>query len=412
VFVVITERKIMINIEDYRNITSINNVTILHGDRDYYFLHQKNTGQNQLDYYVKNKLVDKGVLKNYLDNIENNAYLSSKYNFQYVHMICESKEIAHKNIIKEYSGLELHSIVTNQHLLSEVIYPQLDPKDYYVGDSHNNSRGALKQCIAVIKKLGLALPHFTPEYTEYELLNGDLASKLGIEKTKEVKLDKLKGAQEPDISAFRLSEFMVGNSGNIQYIYNSRAFFQKRLLCFADSFVGSHLEVYSLFFEEVILLRSPFIIESIIVALEPDYVLTSNAERYLVNVPLFSKTPWFLNYLQVGKIKRSFTDRELVFLRGLFEGRNSSEMQTWREKHRTNLPVGLTPDEYLLEHIKNQRDLEVIVKLAVKNENSDLNLSRKLMKLACEFNPEGEFIRKKLESYNFKTINSPSHRLL
>ena len=66
----------------------------------------------------------------------------------------------------------------------------------------------------------------------------------------------------------------------------------------------------------------------------------------------------------------------------------------------------------LLEHIKNQRDLEVIVKLAVKNENSDLNLSRKLMKLACEFNPEGEFIRKKLESYNFKTINSPSHRLL
>lgn len=394
----------MINIESYENISSENNVTILNGDRNYYFLHQKNTGQNQFDYYVGNRKIEHNIVKNYTSNIKNNIYLSEKYGFGYLHLICESKEVAHSDVILKYSNLKLNSLVLKKHLLDKVIYPRLNHEDYYIGDSHNNNRGALKQCIAVLNMLGLSVPSFEPKFVQYTNEKGDLASKIGIS-TVEEKLSCLENLPEPEFTSFKLSDFMEGNSGNISYCFNPNAVFQKRLLCFADSFVGGHIDVYARFFEEVVLVRSPFIIESMLLYLEPDFVLTSNTERYLVNVPLFSQTPWFFNYLQVGKIKNTFSNSDLTFLKMLFSGKDNDDIKHWRDKRRINIPKDLDHSEISIEHVKNQKDIEYIIKSATLYENTNIDLSIQLMKIAHEFRPQGQWIKSRIEEYKKKSGN-------
>ncbi|MBN1008313.1 hypothetical protein [Amphritea pacifica] len=95
----------------------------------------------------------------------------------------------------------------------------------------------------------------------------------------------------------------------MQIKYNSRAPVKKRILAFGDGFILGAFEVLSYFFEEIIYVRSPYVLPDVADCLSPDIILTSNAERYL---PVFSNfesdKPFFINYfnrmVDFGRVPR------------------------------------------------------------------------------------------------------------
>jgi len=77
-------------------------------------------------------------------------------------------------------------------------------------------------------------------------------------------------------------EAIKGNNGAIKISSNSFPVFKKRLVIYGDSFFGGTLlKILSEFFEEIFYMRSPYFHDDLLRFIQPDYVLTGQAERYL-----------------------------------------------------------------------------------------------------------------------------------
>ena len=134
-------------------------------------------------------------------------------------------------------------------------------------------------------------------------------------------------------SVFTTNSALSANSGTILFYFNALAKFNKRLLVFGDSFVQSCLPILSNYFSEIIFLRSPFIIPDLADNLEPDFILTSNAERYLTSIQnAKAKKPYFLHYFSTQFNPKNFEPTHLEALIALFSGRYSHEYRSWKRQ--------------------------------------------------------------------------------
>ena len=61
----------------------------------------------------------------------------------------------------------------------------------------------------------------------------------------------------------------------------------RRLALFGDSFAKACIKYLSFYFDQIMYVRSPFIIEELASKFQPSHIITSNAERYLSSVPLW-----------------------------------------------------------------------------------------------------------------------------
>jgi hypothetical protein len=77
---------------------------------------------------------------------------------------------------------------------------------------------------------------------------------------------------------------LKGNTGNVCILHSPSSLTGKRLLIFGDSFIKDALPFFAPIFRDIVYIRSPNFQSDIVELIQPDFVITSNAERYLCNV--------------------------------------------------------------------------------------------------------------------------------
>ena len=93
-----------------------------------------------------------------------------------------------------------------------------------------------------------------------------------------------------------------GNNGIVDLYFSPRALYPGRLLWFGDSFGREAARFLSFFFEEVVLLRTPFFHADIFDCIRPTLLVTENVERYLANCLPDEDRPSFFMYPHIAGI--------------------------------------------------------------------------------------------------------------
>ncbi|MFZ6040277.1 hypothetical protein ACOV11_07160 [Vibrio natriegens] len=365
----------------------------------YFFLHQNNSGQRQCEYFFGGKKVEPENIRNFKDNIELNKKLSDKYTFKYCHLICESKVSGHSDILKKEFNLDTYTLISDFMVDSCVVAPKLSPDDFFITDSHSHSIGSIKHIQSVLDQIGVGKIEID-NVSESIIPNfrGDLFSKLGLEQVDERRLDSVNG-YTPGVNLFNISKYLNGNTGNIQSCYNKNAIVKGRLVTFGDSFIGMNLRTWSLFFEEIIHFRIPYVDEAIVASLKPDFVVTSNTERYLTSVPNATKNkmPFFFDTLM--NLKEGLGDREKVIFRNLFYKNRADYMEYLSSllylKNNDDIKE-LTVYDFDASRVDEIRDY------AIGIESDDISTSLHLMLIAKHFRPDGIYINNKISEYKLK----------
>lgn len=371
------------------------------------FLRQKNGGQRQFDRFIGKLKIDRESTLNFQRNIELNSEFSKQNNIPYIHIIYPAKPIALRKILWA-ANVNVSSIVTEDHITKEVIYPleTVSEAQYYQKQgTHNTDLGYVRIIQAIFKSLDVKLPSLTP-IVEKRLLKTDLAIMKGYGLVEE---EVITGFEEllPHRRFFSNANALEGNSGHIEYYFNGNSLFKKRLLLFGDSFFRGSLHLLSHLFEEVIYLRCPYIIKDVADNLSPDYIWTGNAERYLVNVPDGSvNAPYFLNYFSPKFHPKKLGAEVKQVFNLLFSGRDNPKYKRWREQLTVKIPKAKLSEKGLMsigpEDIKGKADIDFCRDTALRMEEKNFRCAIHLMRLSHGARPKGEFIQNKLEEYETK----------
>jgi hypothetical protein len=367
--------------------------------QDVGFLHQEDKGQRQF-YFLLGKKVNDIHINNFKRNLESNINIKEKYCFKYKHVIFPAKPYVYKNEFKSI-GLDIRSIFSSKHKNPFVTYPKLLTTDYDNDDTHVNDEGMIKVVSQfVIDFHSTVLPQ--PQFKEVEG-SGDLGKMCFKKNIVKKVLTGFQGEVNDwtRVERFSLAPFLEGNSGHIDYALNPFARFNKRIILFGDSFFRSKLHIFEMLYSEVIYFRIPYVIEDIIKVLEPDVVLTGNAERYLVSVPDSTRPrPLFLNYFGTGFQSTGIPEATIHAFESLFSGRGTSVFNNFLRARAFNLLVEV---KKILEkphnEIMSSKEIDYYRDSAMSLENIDITIATKLMGVAYHARPNGELIAKKYKEY-------------
>lgn len=112
-------------------------------------------------------------------------------------------------------------------------------------------------------------------------IGGDLAKMLGSsEKSEELVVSPLFG----QTNSFDNRGALKGNTNNIIICSNEAAVVEKTVLIIGDSFIALCVKLLSVFFRDIIYIRSSTFQKDAVDLFKPDFVISSNAERYLSDV--------------------------------------------------------------------------------------------------------------------------------
>ena len=91
---------------------------------------------------------------------------------------------------------------------------------------------------------------------------------------------------------------LPGNTNNVRIIHNPESTTNKRILIFGDSFINFSLIFFSPIFRDIVYVRSATFQSDMVELMAPDFVISSNAERYLckVEADAASKPMLFMHY--------------------------------------------------------------------------------------------------------------------
>lgn len=219
-------------------------------------------------------------------------------------------------------------------------------------------------------------------------------------------LKGFEGIPSARVESYSLDSYLKNTNGQMSFKFNPNAWFNKRLVLFGTSSFNTRLDVYQCLFTEVIFIRSPYIIEEMVLALEPDVVLTSNAERHLYNVPNSQNdTPWFLKYITPNFDSSLIPKTDYIAWKALFSRKESSLYIDRFGKRLSGLPRNLDKLKKINQSdINSIADVFFLRDMAIHIEKTDLELAKHLMGLAHQARPEGKLIKSKLESYMSKQL--------
>lgn len=242
-------------------------------------------------------------LQAFRDNIRRRSSMCHKKNIEYLHVIFPDKQTVLNNLFPDYdiqsvaeeflkySGSESILLLTNglrKAGLESEVFLKLDTHMTDYGNIvatksivervlHGSHQFEIDRAVARLTKKG--------EYT------GDLGGKLSPPRCgHRVMLD-------PDWTIRTFSNnFSAGNDGIMDFIFSPDASSSKRLVLFGDSFGRACLRVLSLFFREILFIRSRYFHPEIVNQARPDVVITQCVERYLNIVSPDNERPNALLY--------------------------------------------------------------------------------------------------------------------
>ncbi|MGF1697507.1 hypothetical protein L4C54_17740 [Vibrio lamellibrachiae] len=208
-----------------------------------------------------------------------------------------------------------------------MIYPKLTRNHYIHDDTHCSDAGYLEVLNQTLSKIGVELPVYSPVEKE-NIKPGDLGRMLELPP---IKRNVIVGFDvDSNIKSFSNFKALPGNSGEMHYKINKNAPIKNRVLLFGDSFFVGCMKLLAHFFEEVIYIRRPYLMESVVNVLLPSIVLTGNAERYLVNVKNKNEDiPFFVHLMNSGFEYSKMDSESMKAFNSLFLGKHSKEYKEW-----------------------------------------------------------------------------------
>lgn len=252
-------------------------------------------------------------VKNFFANFNHRSRSLNGRNIKFLHVVYPSKEVVLKNKVPlpwrdKIKSLYLHSYAYN-HLCSgldnKILYPcdllrsiDLDRPVFRSLDSHMTDCGSMTVVQHILEQWGMEYDKDNYFSSVTEKRPGDLGEMLGVKKR--VSEDFLK-------PKFYFREFdnrssLLGNTNNICIVHNSESMTDSRLLVFGDSFIKFSLLFFLPVFRDVVYIRSPTFQLDMVDLISPDFVISSNAERYLCNVKADSESEsmLFSHYGETG----------------------------------------------------------------------------------------------------------------
>lgn len=264
------------------------------------FLHQNKRAQEQFAHYMGEKIVPQKNIHNFNTNIKRNLSYSTDKNIKYCHVVFPAKPIVYKEKLSEL-GVSVNSLFTDYYNKTKVIYPLnclYDDSCMEKYGTHYSGKGYCNVAMCMLESIGESFEG-TPVYSTKKIKKSGLAKMYdgNLPACEQLVFESFENLPAAIITLSN-SEALAGNSGKIIFKYNPLAPRKKRVLLFGDSFFVGLLNIISSLYEEVIFLRSAYVLEDVANALSPDIIFTGNAERYLVNTPsCLSGSPFFLNFI-------------------------------------------------------------------------------------------------------------------
>lgn len=237
----------------------------------------------QFDFLTQESVISEEAINAFNSNVAYRTSLCSELNIQYLHVVFPCKPIVMKNKLPE-KFMNINSLFDYFKPNEKTIYPIKEliscEHVFSPNDTHTTPRGSWIILQEILRRFSIEIKN-EPCFERASTI-GDLNRMLGD--LEQEPLDKFIGLENIKYKVLDVTNKMGlrGNSGLIRIIRNPNAVYGKTLLIFGDSFFNNNLNSQlACFFENIIFFRSPIIIEHVVRTIQPDYLLTGQAERYL-----------------------------------------------------------------------------------------------------------------------------------
>lgn len=260
-------------------------------------------GHNVLRYVRSEIFPESQSIDNFWFNISLRDNICRQSGIKYLHVIFPDKQSVIPSEFPFSPVARLGSVYLKNED-NKVLYPfenlaNLKNGGFNLLDTHLNDFGNLQLLNLILERFDFDCSEdllFLKDCVDTEKrFQGDLAIKIDSRIYEVIK--KL----EPRWNFLRYRNNTKLNDGLIDLIFNPNAKNKKVLLIFGDSFFRSMLVHLSYFFEKVICCRTKYFHSEIVHLIQPDFVLTGNAERYLSSVSSDKEAHPFFLYPYIRK---------------------------------------------------------------------------------------------------------------
>ena len=274
---------------------AIENDVVIGGD-GHLFLAQG--GHGVLDIAMRRKAVSEASIGYFVNNLARRTAIAQASGTKYLHVIYPDKQSVLADYYVTSNPLRLGQdfIEKQSDQTPNLLYPletlRREPERSYMKcDTHLSDFGS----IAVVTEIVEALTGDDHETTR-KLLNAKLSVSRDHSGDLGSKLNPQRSHGEMFIPTFWPTRWFHnhmagGNNGLTDLRFSSQPVYDKRLLFFGDSFGREACKLLSYFFKEVVFARTPYFHDEIFRAMQPDYVISENVERYLDSCSLDQNRP-------------------------------------------------------------------------------------------------------------------------
>ena len=257
-------------------------------------------GHGVLDIAMRRKAVSKASLSYFVANLARRAAIAQASGVKFLHVIYPDKQSVLADYYVTSDPLRLGQDFIERHSdkTANVLYPletlRREPERSYMKcDTHLSDFGS----IAVVTKIVEALTGDDHETTR-QLLNAKLSVSRDHSGDLGSKLNPQRSHGEMFVPTFWPTRWFHndmagGNNGLTDLRFSFRPLYDRRLLFFGDSFGREACKLLSFFFKEIVFARTPYFHDEIFHAIQPDYVISENVERYLDSCSLDENRPWY-----------------------------------------------------------------------------------------------------------------------
>jgi hypothetical protein len=260
-------------------------------------------GHHIFDIVTGDRKVAPEILAAFQENIGQRRNYAKENNVRYKHVIFPDKQsVTYKNyIISNPICLGTVYLEKSPDIAQDIFYPLEilrgeDQSSYLKTDTHMTDWGMILVVCKLVEMLTGETQQIRREYLLQTLKakrvhTGDLGSKLRPPESNEEVFSTLGWKQ-----IWLHNKINGGNNGLVDLYFSPDASYDQRILWFGDSFGREAVKFLSLFFREIIFLRTPFFHKELFDAVRPDILITENVERYLASCQYDEIRPSFFMY--------------------------------------------------------------------------------------------------------------------
>jgi hypothetical protein len=290
---------------DMREFGSIEKGVMFGGD-GYLFL--LDGGHGVFDLVLGMHKVPDDSYANFASNILRRAAICQASNVKYSHVVYPDKQSVMTDNFPVRSPVCLGQLYLDRlpHIRSLVYYPRQILQDVAEGafmrtDTHLTELANIVSAGGIVEQLtgddqAANVDRLVRSYAwdEFEF-SGDLGGRF------DPKLSEVKKRQKKLWPHKWFHNGLTGgNNGIVDLLFSAQPVYDKRILVFGDSFSRELCSVLSYFFREVVFLRTAFFHDDIFYQTQPDFVVTSNVERYLSYCESDDRRPSFFMYPHIN----------------------------------------------------------------------------------------------------------------